>query len=182
MRPAPCDGTYSSGRDVRTGRCLSMIKRRRRCTCNVGPTLRRPFRARHSSRYSRLADHLLRVLQWHAFVAGLQISFSVIPTAIDTNHSARHGRAPSRPSTPLILQRFQDVDARDKRGHDGSMVGPAGMSSRNPPHCYAMGRRVGRSVLLSPTRRALRISRGVWSWVSSCSPGFWLTGHRGGPC
>jgi diguanylate cyclase (GGDEF)-like protein/PAS domain S-box-containing protein len=29
----------------------------------------------------------------------------------------------------MILQRFQDVDARDKRGHDGSMVGAAGISS-----------------------------------------------------
>jgi hypothetical protein len=51
----------------------------------------------------------------------------LIPTVIDTNLSARHGRAPSRPSTSLILQRFQDVDARDKRGHDESMAGAAGI-------------------------------------------------------
>jgi hypothetical protein len=32
----------------------------------------------------------------------------------------------------LILQRFQDVDARDKRGHDGSMVGATGMIVSEP--------------------------------------------------
>ena len=43
------------------------------------------------------------------------VEYATIPTAIDTNLSASHGRASSRPSTSLILLRFQDVDTRDKR-------------------------------------------------------------------
>jgi hypothetical protein len=33
-------------------------------------------------------------------------------------------RAYARPSTSLVLQGFEDVDARDKRGHDGHQVMP----------------------------------------------------------
>ena len=41
----------------------------------------------------------------------------------------RHGRAPSRPSTSSHLAKPKDMDARDKRGHDGM----GGWAKRNRP-------------------------------------------------
>src|SRR5215470_16809404 len=35
-----------------------------------------------------------------------------------------------RPSTSLMLRGFQDVDARDKRGHDGATGDAAGITGR----------------------------------------------------
>jgi hypothetical protein len=51
-----------------------------------------------------------------------------LPAAIATNHSVRHGRA--RPGHPRLfdLAAFQDVDARDKRGHDEALVRPDGIA------------------------------------------------------
>jgi hypothetical protein len=42
--------------------------------------------------------------------------------------------------TSLILRRFQDVDARDKRGHDESMVGAVGMKGGKAKAATSMSR------------------------------------------
>jgi hypothetical protein len=52
------------------------------------------------------------------------VSPNKIPVALNTSQ-ARRGRAPSRPSTPYLpVCRKGDVDARDKRGHDESVIRP----------------------------------------------------------
>ena len=45
-----------------------------------------------------------------------------VSTVIDDDPSPLSWPGLSRPSTPLILQEKQDVDARDKRGHDESTL------------------------------------------------------------
>jgi hypothetical protein len=39
-----------------------------------------------------------------------------------SNHKLASWPGSSRPSTSLVLHGFEDVDARDKRGHDGDQV------------------------------------------------------------